>query len=395
MVLKRKRGNEWVTVNPSSSQASAGPSSQPPIDVETSSPTKRARRALPTEWLDNAPEPEPAPIPKTPTTKRRAKASPTKAVELPPMPMPFPSMYAQDEAGPSSSLAYAAAIPSSSQLSVPAKRGRKKKDPNAPVPEKRQAMFKKHCPQNIMERLERVRTQTFFMVDRRRNDGELREEFSVLGSTGNIYTVMVDKLPKCDCPDARKGNHCKHILFIMTKVLQVPTTSHMWYQKALLTSELEEIFANAPAAPNAVTNRRVQEAYARATGKANATPVAEPSSKKRMPQEEDDCPICYESMFKVAEAKLAFCEECGNALHSGCFAQWKQTSQRSGKELTCVYCRSKWYVASAASKSGIVKPGGYLNLASAAGLSPVRDTSSYYQGPRRGQRGGMVYYDDD
>lgn len=37
------------------------------------------------------------------------------------------------------------------------------------------------------------------MVDRRRNEGELREEFSVLGSTGNIYTVVVDKLPKCDC----------------------------------------------------------------------------------------------------------------------------------------------------------------------------------------------------
>lgn len=107
----------------------------------------------------------------------------------------------------------------------------------------------------------------------------------------------------------------------MTKVLQVPTTSHVWYQKALITSELEEIFANAPAAPNAVTNRRVQEAYARATGKAPATPAAESSSKRRMPTEDDDCPICYESMHKVAEANLAFCEECGNALHSACFAQ--------------------------------------------------------------------------
>ena len=72
------------------------------------------------------------------------------------------------------------------------------------------------------------------MIDRRRNDGELREEFSVLGSTGNVsdpttsfisrhltstqvYTVTIDRTPRCNCPDALKGNHCKHILFILIK----------------------------------------------------------------------------------------------------------------------------------------------------------------------------------
>jgi hypothetical protein len=39
----------------------------------------------------------------------------------------------------------------------------------------------------------------FFMVDRRRNGDELREEFSVLGSTGNVYTVVIDKKPSCNC----------------------------------------------------------------------------------------------------------------------------------------------------------------------------------------------------
>lgn len=76
----------------------------------------------------------------------------TSAVESPMMAPPTMST----EAG-SSSLAGVAS--NSSQPAAPAKRGRKKKDPNEPVPEKRQAMFKKHCPQNIMERLERVRTQ--------------------------------------------------------------------------------------------------------------------------------------------------------------------------------------------------------------------------------------------
>ncbi|TEB39398.1 hypothetical protein FA13DRAFT_1723590 [Coprinellus micaceus] len=387
MVLKRKRGNEWVTVN----TGQAGSSSQPNLDSEPELPnptTKRARRALPIGWVDEALDSDPEPEPVKQTARKSKGKAATKDVEPSAM-APPPFVYG--EPGPSS----LAPAPTQSQKAAPAKRGRKKKDPNEPVVEKRLAKLKSHCPQNIMDRLDRVRTQTFFMVDRRRHGGELREEFSVLGSTGNIYTVAVDKLPSCDCPDHRKGNHCKHILFVMTKVLQVPNSSNLWYQKALLTPELQEIFDNAPAAPNAVTNRRVQEAYARATGKANAGSATAPAKGRRMPQEEDDCPICYETMHKVPEAKLSFCEECGNALHNACFSQWKQSNQRSGKELTCVYCRSKWLSPSAASGSGPVKPGGYLNLAGAAGISPQRDTSSYYHGFGRGFRGGYTYDDDD
>ncbi|EAU80667.2 hypothetical protein CC1G_08274 [Coprinopsis cinerea okayama7 len=148
--------------------------------------------------------------------------------------------------------------PSSSQGT----RGRK------PAPEKRLARFKPSCPQNIIDRLERVQMQTFYMLDRNRNGDELKETFQVSGSTGNVYTVVIDKIPSCTCPDAMKGNHCKHILFIFTKVLHVPRSSGSWYQKALLTDELQEIFDNAPAAPNAgVTNARVQEAYLRSIGR--------------------------------------------------------------------------------------------------------------------------------
>lgn len=58
------------------------------------------------------------------------------------------------------------------------------------------------------------------MIDRRREDSALKEEFSVLGSTGNVchidasvlysipslftialqvYTVIIDKTPSCNC----------------------------------------------------------------------------------------------------------------------------------------------------------------------------------------------------
>ena len=86
------------------------------------------------------------------------------------------------------------------------KRQRKVKDPDAPAPEKRLAIMKKKCPANIKERLARVAEQRrvaflflmsssnltcclyarFFLVDRKRHGQELREEFQVLGSTGNV-----------------------------------------------------------------------------------------------------------------------------------------------------------------------------------------------------------------
>lgn len=68
----------------------------------------------------------------------------------------------------------------------------------------------------------------FYLIERTRNGDELREEFRVLGSTGNVrsrpqsllfttcqlplqvYTVVVDKLPSCDCsciPSSKKSIH--------------------------------------------------------------------------------------------------------------------------------------------------------------------------------------------
>ncbi|KIJ59187.1 hypothetical protein HYDPIDRAFT_118776 [Hydnomerulius pinastri MD-312] len=294
-------------------------------------------------------------------------------------------------------------------LPPPAKKARKGKGKAADgaadeeKPEKRGAITKKKCPNNILDRVDRVMSQRFFMIDRRRKNGELREEFSVLGSTGNVYTVIIDKTPSCNCPDATKGNHCKHILFIYLKVLQVPQHSHVWYQKALLTSELASIFADAPPAPNSRAQKRVQEAYARATGKAPNTEASGSSSSskaadlakppRRQPTADDDCPICYEGMHGAAESTLVWCETCGNAVHKGCFSEWAKSSPNN---LTCVFCRAPWADPSSGGKgkgkrgagagAGASVSEGYLNLGAVAGLSRERDTSTYYQGPRRGSR---------
>ena len=97
-------------------------------------------------------------------------------------------------------------------------------------------------------------------------------------------------------------------------------TSTISLSRALLTTELETIFAEAPLAPNDVTNPRIREAHDRALGRPTAVTPA-PQNKKRIPGKDDDCPICYDGMHGVAETALVFCEECGNALHKECFGQ--------------------------------------------------------------------------
>ncbi|KPV74799.1 uncharacterized protein RHOBADRAFT_49765 [Rhodotorula graminis WP1] len=316
------------------------------------------------------------------TTKRRASASPA--------PTAAPAERVYPVAGPAS-----------------ATKRLKKSDPGYEdqlPPEKRLKQFKRACPQATRERADRVFAQRFFCVAREKQ-GETSEQFKVLGTTGNAYTVQIDKVPSCDCPDGAKGNTCKHRLFVFLKVLQVPQSSNLWYQSALLSSELAAIFANARTAPRTAFEEGVVRRYQVATGALKPEDLeAESSSlgvKKRVPDEGDSCPICYEDYTPGSEEGLVFClgeSGCGNALHRECFMNWAKTSNPT----TCPLCRQKWTDSSSATQGGNAHAGpsytaeGYENYAAMTGISNKRDTSSYHQGPRRGRDGGWRFgYDDD
>ena len=91
--------------------------------------------------------------------------------------------------------------------------------------------------------------------------------------------------------------------------------------RALLTTELEEIFAEAPPAPNDLAHPHVREAYEKATGQKVASGSQGGGPKKRIPAPDTDCPICYEDMHGTSESQLSFCDSCGNCLHQQCFDQ--------------------------------------------------------------------------
>ncbi|KAH7273394.1 hypothetical protein B0J15DRAFT_98794 [Fusarium solani] len=236
--------------------------------------------------------------------------------------------------------------------------------------EKRVRRFRPKPPQSFHDVYERALSQRFYVLNRtRRGTHDCPEEdIEMTGSTGNIYNVHIGKRPSCTCPHYEKGNQCKHILYVMKKVLNAPFD--LVYQLGLLSTELQTIFAAAP-------------------------PISAPSggkSDKRKPIE-GDCPICYCELEADNPGSIVWCKAaCGQNIHQECFQMWARTKGASGN-VTCPMCRSTWKddegsVANVRKDKGDIEEG-YINVADQLGISRVRDESSYsrwhtYHQRRRG-----------
>ncbi|KAL0057244.1 hypothetical protein AAF712_016122, partial [Marasmius tenuissimus] len=159
-------------------------------------------------------------------------------------------------------------------------------------------------------------------------------------------------------------------------------------QRALLTSELEEIFDSAPAPPQLrahglLADEEVIEAWRGATGRATAQPSASSSSSndtRRIPTREDDCPICYDTMYdgtkttvKALIGTLEWCKQCGNSVHKGCWDNYTNFQRtKSAESLKCVWCRAPWSDGLAKVSEGRSRAQeGYVNLAGLPGMEDV------------------------
>jgi Ring finger domain len=185
------------------------------------------------------------------------------------------------------------------------------------------------------------------------------EHIEIVGSTGNIYYVTIDKLPCCTCPDSKKGNECKHKVYALHTVLRAP--ENMQYQMAFLSSELREIFENAPPIPTNGAENKDKDGIRK--------PI------------EGECPICYMD-FDEENNDLVWCKAaCGNNMHKSCFEQW--AASRRGSTVKCVFCRTPWQMDNKdlelVRKAGAVNEEGYVNVAEQFGISEVRDHSPYHQ----------------
>ena len=251
-------------------------------------------------------------------------------------------------------------------------------------PEKRAKRYRATCPESLRARLLRAQGQRLYLVQQSNipacaasNDASV--DFTVLGSTGNVYTVTLTSVPFCNCPDyQRRHDSCKHLLFVLLKVIGLAINDPLSYQKAYLTSELEVLFEK-------LRTRRVggtvlANAHVRAAVAGETRPDAddlESSSKRRSLEDGDaDCPICFEDVKECPALQLTFCRStCGANFHAECIRKWLGNGRNKG----CPLCRQPWtHASTTALPDATQSPEGYFNLGSLQGQSAVRDTSTYH-----------------
>ncbi|KAI0436001.1 hypothetical protein F4803DRAFT_543634 [Xylaria telfairii] len=240
--------------------------------------------------------------------------------------------------------------------------------------EKRLRRFREKAPVSFHVVYQRATEQRFYVLNRSRcgTDDCPEEHVEITGSTGNIYKVHIAKVPSCNCPHGREGNQCKHIIYVMARVLRA--RRNLVYQLALLSRELRQIFAAAP--PIGIDGNK----------KAS---IQDPNRK----QIEGDCPICF-TPFEGAEDTVYCRATCGQNMHAECFQMWATTKRQSARDaVTCPMCRSPWEgdedMVKKIQNTGAAGADGYVNVADQLGISRIRDQSTYYDGPRRQGSGGF------
>jgi len=154
--------------------------------------------------------------------------------------------------------------------------------------------------------------------------------------------------------------------------------THALYQKAYLTSELEELFEKLRSrrvGGTVLANERVRAAVA---GKAVPSEDSSTTTNRRSLQDGDaDCPICFDDLTSVPNHQLTYCRAaCGANFHADCIRRWLEASRHN----SCPNCRSPWqpHGTTTAAAAAATSLEGYANYGALQGQSAERDTSTYY-----------------
>lgn len=172
----------------------------------------------------------------------------------------------------------------------------------------------------MANRINNALSQKLYLI----NQNVLQRQYTIMGSTGNVYTVNINLKSNCTCPDnkLRKVN-CKHIYFVLFKILSVPpslidkldqnTLDNLYKQEYELDSSIiispEKKILYDNLCNNVVTNNR---------------------------ENDDICPICLDEITDLKDAY--YCKNsCKKNVHICCFNMWAKS-----KGHICVYCSKQW-----------------------------------------------------
>ncbi|XP_047307335.1 mitogen-activated protein kinase kinase kinase 1 [Impatiens glandulifera] len=208
----------------------------------------------------------------------------------------------------------------------------------------------------VVDRLVRALDHPLRLLDR-----SSESEFSVLGSTGNVYTVCLSTTPSCTCPD--RTVPCKHIYFILIRVLGVPMDDSSIRRKTLRPCQLNRLL-RLPVSQDSLAGATLRQRFHQLLQQKQG-PSLDRDHYNYYDEELEKgtiCPVCLEEILLLGredDPKLLACSTCRNFIHEECLQEWKIrscTGRRRGAAATCVVCRARWRTPPAASSST------YINL---------------------------------
>ncbi|MCL7036771.1 hypothetical protein MKW94_019084 [Papaver nudicaule] len=217
-------------------------------------------------------------------------------------------------------------------------------------------------------------------------------DFFILGSTGNVYIVRLSKTPSCNCPDGTIP--CKHILFVLLRVLGIPRSDHCLTRKILRPYHMTRLL-NMAASSATLAGVRARDRFQHLLsisevgppppvielGSGTTCPICSKKLANKDEEEtvegengmDDDNSEEFTSEDELAgekgtdnadevhsdqddtgssedepdrEYELVRCWACKSVGHKECLVIWRKRQRRSVP--TCMNCKSEWWMDSSA-----------------------------------------------
>jgi hypothetical protein len=197
-------------------------------------------------------------------------------------------------------------------------------------------------------RKQRGATQNIFLIETIIDDSNDNTErkYVVMGSTGNVYNVIIKDVPECTCPDyMTRGKRCKHIYFILIRVMKSTNEDQEEYSK----DELHEMFNNIPQVMNnLIVDNKTKTTYEKLK-QSNKLSKSKPETTTIDQKNTDDlCPVCLDDLDNGDD--LDYCKfSCGKPIHIVCYGMWTKKHP-----MNCIFCKKSWIQKETASQ--------YVNL---------------------------------
>lgn len=197
-----------------------------------------------------------------------------------------------------------------------------------------------NLPHEILSRLRRI-DQGFSLNSIGLSGGPINcwLDFRVVGSTGSAYNVSIRcnhfretaGSIKCNCPDANRSSYCKHVCWVVFKVLDHDDLD--FFHPDLVDYPVVSCHLTTPLLDSEQARTHLAEKWRRPVepqqGVKRKRGFEQPETDKFDATEE--CMICYEKLA-VMQGCIG-CLSCNKAFHSNCLHRWRQRS------ITCPHCR--------------------------------------------------------